>query len=183
MPVLTHAAAFVAGASLWTLLEYIIHRFGGHERRLGESVSREHLMHHARPDQFSTTAKKLALAVPVLTVLFALVTLVADAGIAAALTAGTGVCWTSYEMLHRATHVRGPTNVYGTWARRHHLAHHFGNPRMNHGVTTPLWDIVFGTYARPDVINVPRRHVHAFPWLVDETGAAIPRFATVYRVG
>jgi hypothetical protein len=38
---------------------------------------------------------------------------------------------------------------------------------MNHGVTSPLWDIVFRTYERPVVVRVPRRHAPKLPWLLD----------------
>jgi len=48
------------------------------------------------------------------------------------------------------------------------LHHLFQNPKVNHGVTTPLWDIVFRTREVPETIRVPRRHVHAFAWLVED---------------
>jgi sterol desaturase/sphingolipid hydroxylase (fatty acid hydroxylase superfamily) len=40
---------------------------------------------------------------------------------------------------------------------------------MNHGVTSPIWDFVFGTYRRPGTITVPKKLCMA--WLKDpETG-------------
>lgn len=38
----------------------------------------------------------------------------------------------------------------------------------NHGVTSPLWDMVFRTHEKVDVVKVPRRHVP--PWLLDSNG-------------
>ena len=38
----------------------------------------------------------------------------------------------------------------------------------NHGVTTLVWDKVFGTFEEPEQVRVPRRLV--LPWLVDEDG-------------
>jgi sterol desaturase/sphingolipid hydroxylase (fatty acid hydroxylase superfamily) len=73
-----------------------------------------------------------------------------------------------YEYEHAMSHLRAPSGRYGTWLRRHHFHHHFGHPMSNHGVTTLLWDRVFGTYEVPERVRVPRRL--ALPWLVDEHG-------------
>ena len=48
----------------------------------------------------------------------------------------------------------------------------------NHGVTSPLWDRVFGTLEVPDVIRVPRRH--AMAWLTDAGGTVLPEYAARY---
>ena len=32
--------------------------------------------------------------------------------------------------------------------RRNHMVHHFKRPHQLFGVTTPLWDYVFGTWPR-----------------------------------
>jgi sterol desaturase/sphingolipid hydroxylase (fatty acid hydroxylase superfamily) len=175
------AAGLCAGALLWTLLEYVIHRFGGHERRLGSAIADEHLAHHARPHTFATWAKKLALAVPVLLLLGVGGAIVVGVAGGAGVAVGTSVTWLGYELLHRLVHVRAPLNAWGAWARRHHLHHHF-HPRVNHGVTTPLWDWVFGTLERPEVVVVPARQAYAFPWLLGDDGAIAARWASLYRL-
>jgi sterol desaturase/sphingolipid hydroxylase (fatty acid hydroxylase superfamily) len=171
----------VGGAGVWTLLEYVIHRFGGHERRLGRAISDEHLAHHARPHTFSTWAKKIALAAPLLVTLGVVVAVVAGVAPGTGVALGTGATWLGYELLHRLVHVRAPRNAWGAWARRHHLHHHF-HPRVNHGVTTPLWDWVFGTLEHPDVVIVPVRQAYAFPWLLDDDGALAARWIGAYRL-
>lgn len=175
-------AAFVGGVLLWTLLEYVLHRWAFHERKLGKRAAREHLRHHAKPDYFATWRHKLFLAVPVLGVLGGGGYLLAGfAGLG--LVAGTFVGWQVYELIHRATHVRAPLGRYGEWARSHHLHHHFQNPKVNHGVTTPVWDWVFGTLERPASIRVPRKHAQAFAWLLDEDGAEVrERYRGLYSL-
>lgn len=160
-------AGFAAGIVTWTLLEYVLHRFAGHSKLVGKHVRKEHFAHHAKPDYFTSLPRKLVLAVPVLSGLAALAVPLVGWAAGLALVGGTAFGWTFYEQLHEATHVRGPRNGYGAWARRHHLHHHFQNPKANHGVTTPLWDLVFGTLERPETITVPRRHVRCFAWLLD----------------
>ena len=172
---------FVVGLVVWTLLEYVLHRFAGHSRMVGKHVRKEHLAHHAKPDYFTGLVKKLLLAVPVLGGLAALaVPLAGWAG--AAMVLGVAAGWTFYEKLHRATHVRGPRNRYGAWARRHHLHHHFEDAHTNHGVTSPIWDWAFGTLATPATVRVPRRHVHCFAWLLDEDEAVKAEYQAAYRL-
>lgn len=179
------AILFVSGLVLWTLLEYVLHRFVGHASRFGRAgrlFRKQHLLHHATPDYFTSLPRKLALAIPVLGTI-AIVGLLLFGASGLALMVGTAAGWIFYERLHRATHVRGPRNAYGAWARRHHLHHHFQAPHANHGVTTPLWDWVFGTLERPRTIAVPRRHVRCFAWLLDDQrGVVDTRYAATYRL-
>ena len=55
-------------------------------------------------------------------------------------------------------------------------------PKKNHGVTSPVWDWVFGTLERPETIRVPRRHVRCFAWLLGEGGEIDPRYAGTYSI-
>ena len=160
-----HLSAVALGLLTWTFLEYGLHHWVGHLGRGRPEASREHLKHHATPDYFSPPIKKLALAVPVLSVLSVIAAL-PTTWITGLLYGGAvGAGWLGYEVAHRRIHVAGPTHAYGRWMRRHHLHHHF-NPRMNHGVTSPLWDLVFRTWERPGVVQIPRRHAHRLPWLL-----------------
>jgi sterol desaturase/sphingolipid hydroxylase (fatty acid hydroxylase superfamily) len=165
-------AGLLAGMVLWTLLEYVLHRWAFHGRKLGRAVAREHLEHHAKVDYFAPVWAKVAMAAPALALIAALGSAVA-AWFGAALTLGTFASWLVYEWIHRRIHVAAPKTAYAVWARRHHLSHHFGLAHANHGVTTPLWDHVFGTYVEPEVIRVPRRFAAKFPWLCEDHDGAL----------
>ncbi len=169
--------AFVLGLMLWTFLEYVLHRWAFHERKLGNFVAREHLEHHAKVDYFAPLAYKLALAVPIVGGIFVLGTMVTAASFASGLIIGVLTGWIVYEVIHRMIHVAGPVNAYGRWARKHHLSHHFGNAKLNHGVSSPIWDYVFGTYAPDAKISVPRRHAAKFPWLLEDPTAETKQVA------
>ncbi|MEZ4236329.1 MAG: sterol desaturase family protein [Myxococcota bacterium] len=179
---MTVALSVVAGVLVWTLLEYLLHRFVFHEQVLGRRPAVEHAEHHARVSWFAPWSAKLGLAAVVLPVLSALAWLVGGAGVGVPLVASVVASWLGYEALHRAIHVVAPRGPYGRWARRHHLHHHFRNPRANHGVTTPLWDAVFGTLERCPTVAVPRRHAAKLPWLVDAAGEIDARWAETYAL-
>jgi sterol desaturase/sphingolipid hydroxylase (fatty acid hydroxylase superfamily) len=176
-------AGLILGLFAWSLFEYGLHRFLGHARFVGKVVRREHTQHHVDPSYFTPLARKSLGMVPVFGGLAAVVH--PWGGVTGAVGAALGMAagWLTYEILHQAIHLRAPRNVYDAWARRHHLYHHFGDAKVNHGVTTPLWDRVFGTYVRADVVVIPRRHAEKFPWLAGNMGVEHPEWANSYRVG
>ena len=163
------AVAAAGGALTWTFLEYVIHRWLGHDRRFrGNPFGVEHVRHHAEGNYFAPTAKKLALAAIVAVVVGAPAALLGG-GVAVAWLAGLLLAYGAYEVFHRREHTHPGIGRYGRWLRAHHFHHHFVDPRSNHGVTSPLWDVVFGTYQRTGHIAVPRKL--AMPWLLDGAGA------------
>jgi sterol desaturase/sphingolipid hydroxylase (fatty acid hydroxylase superfamily) len=162
--------SIVGGVVLWTLLEYLLHRFVFHEQALGRHPAAEHAQHHARVSWFAPWSAKLRLAAVIVPVLAGASWLVGGAAVGIPLIASTVASWLVYEWLHRSIHVRAPRGPYGRWARRHHLHHHFRNPASNYGVSTPLWDRVFGTLEPCPSVTIPRRHVAKLPWLIDGDG-------------
>jgi sterol desaturase/sphingolipid hydroxylase (fatty acid hydroxylase superfamily) len=176
----------VGGLALWTLLEYVLHRFVFHDRVAGPRAAKEHILHHAKVDYFSPLGMKLALALPILGAIVTIASLLLGWRLGSSIPTGVIAGWWTYEVIHRRIHVAAPFGAYGRWARRHHLLHHFGRSDANHGVTSPVWDWVFGTLAAPETVRVPRQHAKKFPWLLDresEAPAVAPAFAADYRIG
>jgi sterol desaturase/sphingolipid hydroxylase (fatty acid hydroxylase superfamily) len=163
----TIALSFLLGVSLWPCLEYGLHNWLGHVARGRNAFSREHLKHHAVKDFFAPAYKKALAAIPIFTLTYLASGLVAGWANGAALTLGFAVTYLSYEVVHRRAHVYPPTGPYSRWVRKNHFFHHFVSPKTNHGVTTPFFDLLFGTHRRPDVIRVPERF--AMRWLIDPT--------------
>ena len=159
--------ALACGMFSWTLLEYVLHRFVFHERVLGARASRDHLKHHAKVDWFVPATTKAAAAVAVIILISVIGAMFSAVAAFGAFASGLISGWLAYEWLHRRIHVAAPFGPYGRWARRHHLAHHFGHANQNHGVSSPIWDLVFGTYAPVEAVKVPRLHAAKFPWLVE----------------
>ena len=170
----------LAGAVSWTAVEYGLHRFVMHEMRGRGLPSVEHLKHHADVTYFSPPSKKLASAAATTAVAYPFTVAVAGRRWATAFTTGLIAMYFGYEVAHRRTHTHPPRGRYGRWARRSHLHHHFGAPMRNFGVTTPVWDRLWGTYDEPGVVTVPRRMAPA--WMLGETGEIRAEFADDYVV-
>lgn len=180
---LTLVAALAVGWALWTWAEYMLHRFAMHHLNGKGIMSREHLEHHVT-SSWSFSYTHLLSWTGMLLVGFLgwapLVWLALGAGplIGVTVAVGWAFGYFFYEYQHMVSHLRAPKTRYQRLVRRHHFHHHFGAPRRNHGVTTPFWDHVFGTFERPDRVRVPRRL--ALAWLVDADGEIHPEFRSDY---
>ncbi|CAN5669893.1 hypothetical protein BH24ACT4_BH24ACT4_03210 [soil metagenome] len=168
---LTLLVAFPVGWALWTLAEYLLHRFAMHLLHGKGIMSREHLEHHVTSGWSFDVNHLLSWTGMLLVgaVLWAPLGWALDGPAAgAALAVGWAFGYFFYEYQHAMSHLRAPRTRYQRLVRRHHFHHHFGAPMANHGVSFPFWDHVFGTFERPDQVRVPRRL--ALPWLVDAGG-------------
>ncbi len=182
--------AFSLGAFTWSFAEYALHRFAGHAPRaprregarrslLDGDFGSEHQAHHTDTRYFTPTRHKLLAGAVALSGVGTLASLVVGPRHGLSFALGFGAMYAGYEIEHRRTHTHAPIGPYTRWTRRHHLYHHFGSPKTNHGVTSPLWDLAFGTYRRPGVIKVPVRHAPL--WLCDpETGDVKPEYRDEY---
>ena len=170
------------GVLLWTFLEYLIHRFMGHYRPWrGNIFEQEHTRHHSQGNYFAPAWKKGGAAVLVTAILSPPAVLLVGWAPGLSFVLGFVTFYLTYELLHRLAHVHAGVGFYGRWLRRHHFHHHFVHPKMNHGVTSPIWDVVFGTYEAPAQIPVPEKL--AMQWLVDpSTGDVFERHSQSYSL-
>ena len=178
--------ALPVGAALWSFMEYALHRFAFHEAGGANYGSREHLRHHGSEDTvleswYLSWAGVLFVSLLLIPTLGALVGL-PSFGWGVGL--GYLVGYAFYDWVHWRAHRRpipgGRFGRYEASVRHHHFIHHFHEPMKNHGVTSPFWDHVFGTYVAMDTIRVPRRL--AMRWLVDDDGAIRPEYAGTYEI-
>jgi len=140
------------GILIWTLLEYALHRFLFHVRiplrdpRMRDFVNSSHLLHHASPRDREKVLVRPTYGFIVSTLLFG-----AIYGITRSLTATTAIIagiWSGflyYEAVHYRVHFSLSSSGFIARQRRTHFYHHFTNNKRCFGVTTPLWDYVFGT--------------------------------------
>ena len=152
-----------------------MHHWNGHKMKGKTHFSREHLLHHRQRNYFTPLPQKLAfstlIGLGIWLVSIAAWGYWAGCYFAAGVFGGYGL----YEYSHWATHMKAPRSWYGRWARRHHFSHHFTDARYNHGVTSPLWDIIFRTYRVPSKVTV--RAKFSMPWLIDaQTGGICHQF-------
>jgi sterol desaturase/sphingolipid hydroxylase (fatty acid hydroxylase superfamily) len=134
--------AILSGMFLWTFLEYAIHRFVLHG---GGIFSDAHDAHHAAPKAYIGTPTWLTLTLLTVGIyLPATYLLYPRRGLM--LSFGVTLAYLIYSFAHYTLHhLRfGSDRLFQRWKRLHAL-HHFAAPNGNFGVTSSLWDHVFGT--------------------------------------
>jgi dihydroceramide fatty acyl 2-hydroxylase len=152
----TLLALYVLGIGVWSFLEYVIHGWLSHT--LATPAGPLHWSHHRDPRRVFTSVVVWA---PASVAIWGLVAIALGAAPAAALVLGILSGFLRYEYVHWRIHFRAPRNARQELLRLHHLAHHFRNPKAYHGVTTRLFDRLFGTLPpdhRDDYTRV-RHHV------------------------
>jgi sterol desaturase/sphingolipid hydroxylase (fatty acid hydroxylase superfamily) len=146
--------AFVLGLFLWTLGEYTLHRFLFHYQPKTPKAERIfflfHGVHHAQPQDKTRLVMPFPVSIPLALLFYGLFTLIVGILLKAPewidpLTAGYMVGYLCYDLIHYATHHFAMRNGYWKYIKRYHMAHHYKSPATRYGVSSPVWDWVFGT--------------------------------------
>jgi len=142
------AGLFVLGILFWTLLEYLIHRYIFHyepKSRLGKRLHYIiHGVHHDYPNDARRLVMPPSISVP-LAVLFYILFLLTFGHLAPGVFAGLVFGYVCYDMLHYATHHFPMKRGLWLWLKQYHLRHHYKDDDAGFGISSPIWDYVFGT--------------------------------------
>lgn len=137
----------ISGFLLWTLTEYVLHRWVFHyvvDGKLGERLHfMIHGVHHAHPRDPDRVVMPLLVSLP-LGLVFCAMFLSLFGAPGFGIFAGFAIGYLAYDGLHWAIHQRALNVPVLRHVRRHHLIHH-GQPNRAFGVSSPIWDYVFRT--------------------------------------
>jgi sterol desaturase/sphingolipid hydroxylase (fatty acid hydroxylase superfamily) len=138
------------GALGWTLIEYLLHRgllhYHAQVAAIQNIIAKLHLGHHREPFDEAKITVPVSASLPIAFSLLGLFRLLAGSWEAAAvLLTGTIVGYLYYEVVHFRIHRGLRRGRLLDWQRANHLFHHYKDSDRCFGVTTPLWDWVFGT--------------------------------------
>jgi sterol desaturase/sphingolipid hydroxylase (fatty acid hydroxylase superfamily) len=139
----------LGGVLLWTLLEYLLHRFVFHwigprawERRIHFII---HGVHHDFPSDPDRLVMPLGVSIPTGAALYLGLRASLGPVLVDPVFVGLGIGYLAYDGTHYAIHHFPMHSRWARWIKRHHLLHHHAAPRSRWGVSSPLWDWVFGT--------------------------------------
>jgi sterol desaturase/sphingolipid hydroxylase (fatty acid hydroxylase superfamily) len=138
------------GFLTWTLLEYVLHRFvfhlvpdGTFEGKLRQFMV--HGYHHEFPNDRMRLVAPLLLSAPIGALIAAIYVLLLGRYDWMMWYAGTVIGYLAYDWTHYYTHHFRPTTRLGKFLRRYHMEHHYKDSDSHFGISSPLWDWVFGT--------------------------------------
>lgn len=150
---LVRGGLFLGGVVGFSLLEYLLHRFAfhwdpGESRPARIRLFLMHGLHHEFPnDKWRLVAPPL-MSWPLAVLLFSIYWQLLGPSEAFILFGGTCSGYLFYDWTHYYTHhFRSPKTAVGKLLRRAHAVHHFKLFHLNMGISSPLWDWVFGTFA------------------------------------
>lgn len=137
------------GLVLWTLVEYVLHRFFFHTAPRGAAGIRWHFLahgiHHLDPFDGTRLVFPPLAGFGIAGVLFVLMNLVLPLGAACAVMGGLLTGYLMYDMSHYVSHHGRIRDPWFRFLHRYHAAHHHRDPDALFGVSNPLWDLVFRT--------------------------------------
>ncbi|KRH11815.2 hypothetical protein GLYMA_15G132500v4 [Glycine max] len=143
------ALLVVLGIFVWTLLEYSLHRFLFHIKTKTYWGNTLHYLlhgcHHKHPmDGLRLVFPPAATAI-LLMPFWNLVKLMATTSTAPALFGGGLLGYVMYDCTHYYLHHGQPRTEVPRNLKKYHLNHHFRIQDKGFGITSSLWDKVFGT--------------------------------------
>ncbi|KAI3717241.1 hypothetical protein L1987_68731 [Smallanthus sonchifolius] len=154
------AIILAMGILVWSLMEYTLHRFLFHIKTKSYWGNTLHYLlhgcHHKHPQDglrlvFPPTATAILL-VP----LWKLLNLISTPSVAPALFAGILLGYVMYDCTHYYLHNGQPRSEVPKNLKKYHLNHHFRIQTKGFGITSSLWDGVFGTLPQTKSVEKER---------------------------
>lgn len=145
--------SFCGGILFWTLFEYIIHRYVFHFIADSEKAKRIvyvlHGNHHEYPRDrerlFMPPVPSLIIASAVFVIIFLISKMAGMNEYAFSFFAGFVLGYLVYGSMHYAIHAWNPPFKWMKPLWRNHHLHHYKQQEKGFGVSSTLWDHVFGT--------------------------------------
>ncbi|WP_224999479.1 sterol desaturase family protein [Cesiribacter sp. SM1] len=139
---------FVLGFLFLTLLEYVAHRYVFHMEPTNKVKAKiqytVHGVHHEYPKDKDRLAMPPILALLYVAIFF-IVFRFALGDYVYAFVPGLLMGYATYLFVHFAVHAYQPPKNFLKILWVHHAIHHYKDPERAYGVSSPLWDYVFGT--------------------------------------
>jgi sterol desaturase/sphingolipid hydroxylase (fatty acid hydroxylase superfamily) len=156
------AGLFLAGLLVWTLTEYVLHRWVFHWTK-DTAVGRRihfllHGVHHDYPSDKDRLVMPLGFSIPLGILIYTVFYFAFGQAYGEPMFAGLVLGYLGYDGTHYAVHHFKQTTRIGRFVKRHHMLHHHVDNEGGFGVSTPLWDVVFGTMPRPKQRHASATH-------------------------
>ncbi|XP_060993742.1 fatty acid 2-hydroxylase [Dama dama] len=152
MPESAFPGLFLLGLFIWSLLEYLIHRFLFHMKPPSDSAYlimlhfAMHGQHHKAPFDTSRLVFPPVPASLMIAFFYLLLRLILSAAVAGTVFAGSLLGYVIYDLTHYYLHFGSPhKGSYLYQLKAHHVKHHFAHHQSGFGISSKLWDHFFHT--------------------------------------
>jgi len=148
--VLSIVGLVIFGLFIWTITEYLLHRFVFHWELKGEIGARIHFIFHGVHHDYPSDSRRLVMppsvSIPLATLFYFLFSfLIGDISVLPFF-AGFLIGYLFYDISHYAIHHFNMHSKFWLAIKNHHIKHHYQDPDKGYGVSSPIWDYVFRTH-------------------------------------
>jgi len=137
---------FLAGLVVWTVTEYLLHRFIFHYEPTSDFGKKMHFIFHGVHHDYPRDKKRLVMppsaSIPLAIMFYFLFSLFLQQQFLFAFFAGFILGYLVYDMLHYAMHHHNFKNPVLKKIKQHHMLHHYQDSTKGYGVSSSLWDII-----------------------------------------
>lgn len=149
MPALHFTGWLALGLFVWTISEYILHRFVFHFYPKSKIGQRIHFIFHGVHHDYPNDAKRLVMppsaSIPMALALYFLFLYLLPEGTIFAFFAGFLIGYLFYDMTHYALHHANFKSTFWKNLKKHHMLHHYSDPTKGYGVSSSIWDKIMGS--------------------------------------
>jgi sterol desaturase/sphingolipid hydroxylase (fatty acid hydroxylase superfamily) len=143
----------LVGWLIWSISEYVLHRWVFHWVGSSRAGRRFHFLlhgvHHEFPQDKDRLVMPLGFSLPVGSLFYLGIVAVFGLRLADPIFSGFAIGYLLYDGTHYAVHHFKMTSAVGRAIKKHHMMHHHQDHSGGFGVSTPLWDLVFRTMPKP----------------------------------
>lgn len=140
---------FIVGLFIWTITEYLLHRFVFHFELKGKIGERIHFIfhgvHHDYPSDRLRLVMPPSVSIPLAALFYWLFSLMLSAGNLYSFFPGFILGYLFYDITHYAIHHFNFKHSIWKKIKQHHMLHHYADPAKGYGVSSALWDKIFRT--------------------------------------
>jgi len=140
---------FAIGLFIWTITEYVMHRWVFHYYPSSKFGQRIHFIFHGVHHDYPNDAKRLVMplsaSIPMATALYLMFLYILPTGTIFAFYTGFLIGYLLYDEMHYALHHANFKNPFWKRLKQHHMLHHYSDPTKGYGVSSALWDKILGS--------------------------------------
>lgn len=146
---LTIIGLIVLGLFIWTITEYLLHRFLFHWVPKGEWGKKMHFIFHGVHHDYPSDSKRLVMppsvSLPLAVIFFLLFRFILGEVLVFPFFIGFLAGYLFYDITHYAIHHFNMHSKFWLAIKNHHMLHHYQDPSKGYGVSSPFWDKIVGT--------------------------------------
>lgn len=140
------AIYFVGGLIIWTITEYVLHRFVFHYHPTSEFGKKIHFIFHGVHHDYPRDKKRLVMppsaSIPLATLFYFLFSLFLEKQFLFSFFPGFLLGYLVYDMMHYAMHHHNFKHPVLKKIKQHHMLHHYQDASKGYGVSSSLWDVI-----------------------------------------